>query len=124
MKKLFPLLLLPLTVGAYYAYKNPQVLNKFISFSQQEESTDETQSADIIFTTNQATEVLGATVSQIGSTARSIIDKVTDEQEEALINKTVENISKQVKDLPEQQVRKIKVEFCKDVIDEYESTQP
>ncbi len=57
---------------------------------------------------------------RVSTTTQTVIEKVTDEQEEALINKTVENITKQVKDLPQEQVKKIKYEFCKDVVTEYE----
>ena len=112
VRKLLPLFALAIAGGVFYAYRNPELMR------QTPEGAAEKPPAEIIFTTrDQATNILGTTASKIKTTATGLIDKLSDEQEEALINSTVENISRQVKDLPAEQVQKIKYEFCKDIIE-------
>lgn len=126
LRKPILLLFLALAAGAVYAYQNPDILAKLsLDFPQQEEQEVETSQKEktskvILKTKEGAKNILGSTTRKITQTAQNTIKKLADEQEEALVNQTVENLSRQVKDLPERQVEKVKYEFCQDVIKKYE----
>lgn len=66
------------------------------------------------------TKVLGAATSSLVDTGRSLLDSATDGQAEPLINRTLNNLQREVKDLPREQYDKVKAEFCQDVVQEYE----
>lgn len=129
LKKLGPIFLLILAAAAIYAYQNPSILSSLnidipINLSAPINSKPSSNSDKIVFTdSKELGSVLSATSEKISQGAKNLYDKVTNEQEEALINKTVENISRQVKDLPKEQVEKVKYEFCKDIIEEYENSK-
>lgn len=50
-----------------------------------------------------------------------VLNTATDGEAEPIINQTLENLQNEVKDLPKKQYEKVKYEFCKDVVQEYES---
>lgn len=68
--------------------------------------------------------VLGVTTSNFLESGKKILDSVTDKDGEPIINKTVDNLTNQIKDLPKEQYDKVKYEFCKDVVVKYESPAP
>lgn len=113
-RRLFPLTIIILA-GVYLYARQSQANSRAIL------SLDPTTIPDILINSGKGLgSVLSSMSKRVSTTTQTVIEKVTDEQEEALINKTVENITKQVKDLPQEQVKKIKYEFCKDVVTEYE----
>lgn len=69
-------------------------------------------------------KVLGTTTTKVIDTTTNLLNGVTDGQAEPLINKTLENLQNEVKDLPREQYEKVKYEFCKDVVTKYESPSP
>ena len=106
IRKLFPVLII---VGG---------LLYFFQRSGPGSTAQITSQLNLNFSPEQFTQVLGTATKSVVSTASQLVDRFTDDQEEALINSTVENISRQVKDLPASQVKKIKREFCSDIIEE------
>lgn len=120
LKKILLLLFLALIASLFITLYKPELLgfraplNKLNITS----TSSPPQADEVAKTPNEILSVLGAATQRALSTTTEFVDRVTSESDEALINQTVENISKEVKDLPQEQVKKIKYEFCKDVIEE------
>lgn len=73
----------------------------------------------------KALELLGQSGEVAGQaldTATQITKDVTNQDPQELVTQTVTNLKEEVKTLPEKQVKKIKLEFCRDVIEEIEFT--
>lgn len=69
----------------------------------------------------KALEVLGSSTDTIQETVgqvSGIADEVTGTDPQVLVNEKVEVIKQEVKNLPQNQIKKIKLEFCQDVIKE------
>ena len=62
-------------------------------------------------------DVLGVATSNLFESGKDILDNITDKDGEPIINKTVDNLTNQIKDLPKEQYDKVKYEFCKDIIE-------
>lgn len=62
------------------------------------------------------------TAEQALGTASQITQDLTNQDPQELVTQTVTNLTEEVKTLPEKQVKKIKLEFCRDVIEEIELT--
>ncbi len=67
------------------------------------------------------TKVLGVSISKTIENGKEFLSEATGGKSDPIINKALENIQKEVKDLPKETVEKVKYEFCKDVITEYEN---
>lgn len=65
--------------------------------------------------------VLGAATSNLFESGKDILDNITDKDGEPIINKTVDNLTNQIRDLPQEQYDKVKYEFCKDIVIEYDN---
>lgn len=68
----------------------------------------ETKSAGVL-------NVLGATTSRWIEKGASLLNNATDGRAEPVINKAVSDLQDRVKDLPKEEYKKVKYEFCKDV---------
>lgn len=64
--------------------------------------------------------VLGTATSRALNAGTDLLDLATDGQAEPLINQTLQNLQNEIKDLPQEQYEKVKYEFCKDVVKDYE----
>ncbi len=108
------ILLLTLLTGGTYLIK-PDLFKKIDS----EITPPSTFPPEIIINQPEnPLNVLGATAKRLTTSTKQKIEKIAGEQEEAIINQAVENISQQVKSIPEQQAKKIKYQFCQDIIQE------
>ncbi len=65
--------------------------------------------------------VLGASIANLYEDGKDLLSDATDGKSDPIINKALENIQNEVKDLPKETVDKVKYEFCKDVVVEYEN---
>jgi hypothetical protein len=65
--------------------------------------------------------VLGASIANLYEGGKEALSDATDGKSDPIINKALENIQNEVKDLPKETVDKVKYEFCKDVVVEYEN---
>ena len=66
-------------------------------------------------------QVLGestATTKEVIERVREVTREVTNRDPQEIISQTVTNITQEVKDLPQEQVKKIKVEICKEILEE------
>jgi len=61
-------------------------------------------------------KVLGTATTNLLHSGQTLLNQVTDDQAEPIINQTVENLKNQIKDLPQEQYLKVKTEFCRDVL--------
>ncbi len=119
MKRLLALVLIAgLSYFGYQFYQNSMISTDIIPEPQ-------TQGNLVI---NQATgklsdiaQVLGMSVEGLYENGKDVLNQVTDGKSDPIINKALENIQNEVKDLPKETVDKVKYEFCKDVVYEYEN---
>jgi len=63
------------------------------------------------------TSVLGETTSRLFENGIDALNNVTNDQAEPIINKAVSDLKERVKELPQEQYKKVKYEFCKDVLE-------
>lgn len=62
------------------------------------------------------TNILGTTTSSLFQKGTDLLNNVTGGHAEPIINKAVSDLQERIKDLPEQEYKKVKYEFCKDVL--------
>ena len=121
MKQLFILLILAgLVYGGYLYYRQ----SKTVAISQ---ITPVAQGQLVIA---QASDNLGSLAMVLGAHAQSLyesgvgaLSSATGGQSDPIVNRVVTNLQSQVKDLPAETVNKVKYEFCKGVVTEYEASQ-
>ncbi len=65
--------------------------------------------------------VLGASISNLVSTGQVYLSGVTNGASEPVINQLITKTQEALKDLPKREAEKIKYEFCKDVVTEFEN---
>lgn len=73
----------------------------------------------------KAMEVLGQSsevVKQTVTTVSEVTKEVTNKDPQVVVQETVTKLTEEVKTLPQEQVKKIKLQFCQDVIGEIELT--
>lgn len=115
MKLIFSLLLLVALGGAgYYYYLSTQ--NMPPSLTRLPTGINVITSGDA-FSNNS---VLGEAVSHVLDSGIHTLNNLTDGQAEPVINQTVSDLQERVKELPAAQYKKVKYEFCKDVLEEAE----
>lgn len=69
----------------------------------------------------KALQVLGestTTTKEVIERVREITKEVTNRDPQEIINQTVTSITQEVKDLPQEQVKKIKVQICREILEE------
>ena len=69
----------------------------------------------------KAIQVLGestTTTKEVIERVREITKEVTNRDPQEIISQTVNNITQEVKDLPQEQVKKIKVQICREILEE------
>lgn len=69
----------------------------------------------------KALQVLGestVTTKEVIERVREITKEVTNRDPQEIINQTVTNITNEVKSLPAEQVKKVKVEICREILEE------
>lgn len=118
MKRLLGLILLGgLIYGGYYFYSN------YIQVKPIEESNLVSNHMDITQAPSSFGDifsVLGATTSKFWESGLDGLNTVTDGAAEPVINKAVNDLQSRIKDLPKEQYEKVKYEFCKDIVEDYE----
>lgn len=112
------ILLVVIAYGGYQYYLRSRPNN--ISLSPSDLS-----SKIIIRQTNleDLTHVLGVATNNVFNSGKDLLNTVTDGEGEPFINKTVNDLTNQIKDLPQEQYDKVKYQFCKDVVIKYENPE-
>ncbi|MFH1244160.1 MAG: hypothetical protein V1487_01090 [bacterium] len=119
MKRIFFLiLLLGLAYFGYTYYQSTRLSSSTVS-------TEVSIPGNLVIT--QASDKLGDIASVLGASIQSaltdgkeILNNATSGQSDPIINKAVKNIQNELKDLPQETVEKVKYEFCRDIVTEYE----
>ena len=116
------LLLIGLVLGGYYVYKNPefikgQVLGEEVLTESEFKSSEIT--LDSFVNQEKVAEILGKTTDLVeeGLETIKVPKQFTGTDEEIVLEDAFNQFSQKIKDLPEQQVDRIKVQFCKDVLE-------
>ena len=65
--------------------------------------------------------MLGASISNTFETGKDLLNDVTSGASEPIINQLMTKTQESLKDLPRKEAEKIKYEFCKGIITEYEN---
>ena len=117
------LLLVGAVLGRYYVYQNPQLISQ--NSTQPEEPTEESvssQSLETLINQEKVAEILGKTTEFVeeGLETIKVPKQLSGSQEEIVIQDVVDDFTEKVKDLPSQQVDKIKVQFCQDILGDVE----
>lgn len=122
MKRLIGLILLAgLIYGGYVFYnqsksaKSPQIVSSTVSSKQLSIS----QVSDKL---DAYASVLGANVEAAIQNGQEYLSDVTNGKSEPIINELVNKTTETLKDLPRKEAEKIKYEFCKGVVTDYEAT--
>jgi hypothetical protein len=113
------LLLCGITYGGYIYYR--QSTHSAPITSSLMESSNKliiSQSGDKL---SNLASVLGASISNTYENGKDLLSNATDGASEPIINELVSKTTETLKDLPRKEAEKIKYEFCKGVINEYEN---
>jgi len=121
MKKLALIIILVLIVASAYLYY--QRTGTSSALNSRLTTTPQLKFTKAPLNSNNLSKVLGEATSIALTTAGSLLNSVTDKEGEPIINKTLENLQREVKDLPREQYDKVKYQFCQDVIKDYEGQQ-
>ena len=70
---------------------------------------------------DQAAAVLGASITNIVENGQEYLATVTEGKSEPIVNQLISKTQETLKDLPQKEAEKIKYEFCKGVVTEYEN---
>ena len=89
-------------------------------------ATPPTLSSSVVIThgqsrLNEVASVLGASIQNAVESGKAMLNDATDGASDPIINRALQNIQDEVKDLPQEAVDKVKYEFCKDVVTDYEN---
>lgn len=120
MKRILGLLLLTgLIYGGYVYYRQSSSESSNATLSPQNE---------LVFTqaSHKLTDlasVLGASISNTFENGKELLSSATSGKSEPIINELVSKTTDTLKDLPRKEAEKIKYEFCRGVITEYESSK-
>ena len=120
MKRLLGLILLAgLVYGGYVYYRQSQQSSPDLS------SVSTTQSKLVITQSSDKlaglASVLGSSISNTFENGKDLLSDATSGKSEPIINELVSKTTETLKDLPRKEAEKIKYEFCRGVVEEYES---
>lgn len=115
------LLLSGLSFGGYLYYRQSRINTRPPSI--QPESSGNlilTQSSDKL---GKLATVLGESISNTYTNGKELLSNATGGASEPIINQLLTKTQETLKDLPKKEADKIKYEFCKGVVTEFESKQ-
>lgn len=120
MKRFLGLILLTgILYGSYVYYQQSRLVkaDRVPVFSPQSKLII-TQSGN---TFNELASVLGASISNTVENGKELLNNATNGKSEPIINELVSKTTETLKEFPHKEAEKIKYEFCRGVIEEYES---
>lgn len=122
MKRLLGLLLLAgIIYGGYLYYRQAKTVGSGLPTPQLSSSNQVviTQASDKL---GNMAAVLGESVTNLLDQGQAMLSTATAGQSDPIINQLVANTQQTLKDLPQKEAEKIKYEFCKGVVTNYEET--
>ena len=120
MKRLFGVILLSaLVYGGYLYYQRSQSAPTTILSSQPTQSNlIISQASDKL---GNLASVLGASIENTYENGMAMLSTATNGASEPIINELVTKTTDTLKDLPRKEAEKIKYEFCRGIVEEYEN---
>ena len=118
------LILIAVVIGAYYLSKNPQMLESLpfqLPFNTESQIPTATKSASFDQTVKGLYSKAQDYFIEFAQNTK-IPTKFTGLPEEVVIDDVVSTFTQEVKDLPKNQVKRIKTQICQDVINEATAT--
>lgn len=70
---------------------------------------------------NNQSSVLGSNITNQFELTKTKLEQLTTKSNSPIINTAVENISSNLKKIPEDQLKKLEYNYCKDIVEEYEN---
>ena len=120
MKRLLGLLLLAGVIyGGYIYYRQSTMPPSFQS--EAPASSAKINLADTTSKIDDLAAVLGASIANTFENGKELLSDATSGKSEPIINELVAKTTETLKDLPRKEAEKIKYEFCRGVIEEYEN---
>lgn len=119
MKFLLILLLAGLAYGGYLYYQSSQSTRALTNLD-----TPNTSNLSLVQTNDRlkdTAQVLGVSIANLLDNTQAYLSDVTDGASEPIINQLVIKTQETLKDLPKKEAERIKYEFCRGIIEEYES---
>lgn len=121
MKKALALALISIVIGiSYFYYQQAGSLKALTESVVLAPKLNLTQTPLDVSSLKQ---VLGSATSAVLDTSNTVINKVTGNEGEPIVNEAIETIQKEIKEIPAEQYDKIKYEFCQGVVEEYEGNK-
>jgi hypothetical protein len=118
MKRLLSLILLAgLIYGGYVYYQQSQATNPRLPPASSQNQLIISQTSSKL---SDLASVLGASISNTFENGKELLNDATSGRSEPIINELVNKTTETLKDLPRKEAEKIKYEFCRGVIEEYE----
>lgn len=114
------ILLSGIVFGGYTYYK--QSINNPINISSQSDVGETTILSQPSDKMSELAAVLGDSISSTYENGKELLNSATNGASEPIINELVTKTTETLKDLPRKEAEKIKYEFCKGVITEYETS--
>lgn len=116
-------LLVGLVFGGYYLYKNPQLVSQILNKQPPEELVSSQAILNNFISQEKASEILGKTTSLVAEGLENIkIPKqLSGSNEEIVIQDAFDQFSQKIKDLPAEQVDRVKIQLCKDILEPIEN---
>lgn len=117
---LIKLILLAIVVGGVYVYQNPMLLPTQI---QEVLIVNELIAPDVVVSSSKVKDetstILGKTTSLLEEGLQNIkVPKnIIGGEEEIVLQEVFDNFTQRVKNLPNEQVDRIKIQFCKDLLE-------
>lgn len=119
MKRFLGILLLSgIIYGGYLYYHQSKILSSRLPTPPFTNSVVITQDSNKL---GDMASVLGESVQNVLDNGQSLLSSATGGASEPIINQLVTNTQNTLHDLPQKEADKIKYEFCKGVVTEYES---
>jgi len=121
MKRLIGLILLAgLIYGGYVFYLQSRQA-KSSNLHNQVQSFKNPAVIKISDSLSDYAKILGANISSVIDNGQTYLSEVTNGQSEPIVNELINKTTETLKDLPRKEAEKIKYEFCKSVVTDYES---
>lgn len=113
--------LLGLVVGGYFLWQNPKLIEQILSdssVSQPKEKASQTVSTAAKTSTQNMSAILGKTTSFVeeGLQNLKIPKQLSGSDEEIVLEEVVNDFTAKIKNLPQEQVDRIKIQFCEDLL--------
>lgn len=120
MKRFLALILLVgIAYGGWVYYQSSKVPRLSSSKGSLSNPTLSLQNKDQVLSNLES--VLGESIENGVGAVQSMVNNLASPEQAPIINKAIENFQSELKQLPEDQMKKIQYNYCKGIVNEYEN---